>query len=668
MEPLTPPVSQDPYEPIGTAPPPHTSPRTQGGTTPARVWTFWSLLLLALIVRLGYLAEFAQTPFFSQLVLDEANYDAWAQRIAAGDWLGEGPFTMNPLGPYMMALFYKVVGHNLLALRIFQALIDVATCALTYRFSRNLAGERVGLVSLLLMALYGPMVFYSMNLVGEVWCMFFLAASLALLTHHRVSPLKRVPAGALFALACMGRPNMAVMAPLLPFAMSFRIPNLVRKQRGQQMLMWMGGMALVFGPVYARNVLVGGDKVLITAHGGVNLWIGNNPDADGFFKTVKGSGLSGGQETLISSSITVAEKATGRALKPSEASAWWQNRAISYMEENPVEALKLLGQKALYFLNAYEKPLESNYYFLKGESVVLRLLPFGFGLLMPLALLGAWFSRGRMRELAVLHVMNIAYAGTVVLFFISMRYRLPVILGMIPMAAVGIVSIVDRLKLEGKSFLPRLVPAAVAFFVVVNLPIQAANIDHDIAHTHFLLGNMAKERGEMPEALKHYQTAVKLYPEWAPYYNNLALTQASMRLPNETLKTVEQAIALGDPDPRLFRHRARAYLQLGMSQKAIEDYQRTLDAAPGHLRTVIELATLKAKEGDSVGALETLQRARLHLKRPASLEQLDVLESRIRGGAFAPGGVQGGNGAVEVGPFPHDAPSHQGAEPTDEGE
>ncbi|MDP2304970.1 MAG: hypothetical protein Q8P18_02970 [Pseudomonadota bacterium] len=41
-------------------------------------------------LRLAHLHELRASPFFEGFVLDEKNYDAWAQRIAAGDILGEG--------------------------------------------------------------------------------------------------------------------------------------------------------------------------------------------------------------------------------------------------------------------------------------------------------------------------------------------------------------------------------------------------------------------------------------------------------------------------------------------------------------------------------------------------------------------------------------------------
>ena len=44
----------------------------------------------------------ADSPWFDHLVVDPEYYDAWARQIAAGDWLGDRAFYMDPLYPYVL--------------------------------------------------------------------------------------------------------------------------------------------------------------------------------------------------------------------------------------------------------------------------------------------------------------------------------------------------------------------------------------------------------------------------------------------------------------------------------------------------------------------------------------------------------------------------------------
>ena len=52
-------------------------------------------------------------------------------------------------------------------------------------------------------------------------------------------------------------------------------------------LFWIGAAAAL-APVTLRNWKAGGRFIPVTAHGGINFYIGNNPGADGWYKTPTG--------------------------------------------------------------------------------------------------------------------------------------------------------------------------------------------------------------------------------------------------------------------------------------------------------------------------------------------------------------------------------------------
>ena len=78
--------------------------------------TRWNLLLgvalLALVVRLVYVWQISQAPFFTLRIGDADAYHQWALRIASGDWFGEGAFYQAPLYPYFLAVLYSVLGDG----------------------------------------------------------------------------------------------------------------------------------------------------------------------------------------------------------------------------------------------------------------------------------------------------------------------------------------------------------------------------------------------------------------------------------------------------------------------------------------------------------------------------------------------------------------------------
>ena len=55
---------------------------------------------MALGLRLLHLWQMRGTPYFSTLMGDARGYDQWAQRLAAGDWIGSDVFYQAPLYPY----------------------------------------------------------------------------------------------------------------------------------------------------------------------------------------------------------------------------------------------------------------------------------------------------------------------------------------------------------------------------------------------------------------------------------------------------------------------------------------------------------------------------------------------------------------------------------------
>src|SRR5262245_31399286 len=60
------------------------------------------VFLVALAVRLLHLWQIRRAPFFDVLLGDARGYDAWAQQIAAGDWIGRDVFYQAPLYPYFL--------------------------------------------------------------------------------------------------------------------------------------------------------------------------------------------------------------------------------------------------------------------------------------------------------------------------------------------------------------------------------------------------------------------------------------------------------------------------------------------------------------------------------------------------------------------------------------
>ena len=62
-------------------------------------------------------------------------------------------------------------------------------------------------------------------------------------------------------------------------------------------------------PCWIHNYFIARDPVFLSAHSGINFWIGNNPGANGYPRFPPG--LRAGQAAMLEDSISVAESAAG---------------------------------------------------------------------------------------------------------------------------------------------------------------------------------------------------------------------------------------------------------------------------------------------------------------------------------------------------------------------
>src|SRR6476660_2755273 len=133
----------------------------------------------ALLVRLLHVWQIRRAPFFDVLIGDARGYDAWARRLAAGDWIGRDVFYQAPLYPYFLGVIYAVAGRSLLLVRLIQAVVGACSCVLLGVATRRFISPRAGLAAGLALALYAPAIFFDGLLQKSVLDLFFIALTLA---------------------------------------------------------------------------------------------------------------------------------------------------------------------------------------------------------------------------------------------------------------------------------------------------------------------------------------------------------------------------------------------------------------------------------------------------------------------------------------------------------
>src|SRR4029077_2443442 len=89
------------------------------------------------------------------------------------------------------------------------------------------------------------------------------------------------------------------------------------------------GIALGTSPCWVHNYFIAHDPVPLSAHSGINFWIGNNPQANGYPRFPPG--LRAGQAAMLQDSIDQAEAVAGRRLKHAEVSRYWSDQTKNYI-------------------------------------------------------------------------------------------------------------------------------------------------------------------------------------------------------------------------------------------------------------------------------------------------------------------------------------------------
>jgi tetratricopeptide (TPR) repeat protein len=210
------------------------------------------------------------------------------------------------------------------------------------------------------------------------------------------------------------------------------------------------GFCIVMIPLIARNYYYSQDIFKSVMSGDQAFYQGNNPMARGFhgahpylMKEMEADPRINSEQWpdfshLLYHSFS-QESGSPLDLKPDgplPASPFWYMRTLNFIAGFPLHYLRLTLEKVRFFWSSYELHDILNVYYLDREMGRFPLL--GFGLVIPLAILGMIVClKGFMRYLLLYAAVG-NYLLSNILLFVSARHRLPALPFMIPFAAYAI--------------------------------------------------------------------------------------------------------------------------------------------------------------------------------------------------------------------------------------
>ncbi|HSZ84278.1 MAG TPA: tetratricopeptide repeat protein [Polyangia bacterium] len=549
-----------------------------------------SLLLFALafVVRASYLAQISATEFARVLVGDASAYEAWAREIRR-DWIGHEVFYQAPLYPYFLAALDAVFGPSLFVVRLVQAALGGASCVLLAGAGRRLFRSRgVGYGAGLLLALYGPALFFTGLIHKTALDLFFTTAVLYAVARVDETPRRRWLALAGVSLGCLAltRENALAWLPLLAAWFAWR-------QGPRALVPFLLGAALVLGPVAARNAAVGGRPFITTSQGGVNFYLGNNADTDGTYAPLRFGHGSFAQERQ--DAIDLAEQAAGRKLAPGEVSSYWSGRALDWISAHPGDWLRLLARKWMLVWNDHEIADSDEPIVYRDASVILRATSLlSFGVLCPLALVGLVATWSARRRVGVLALLLLASAASTAAFLVFARYRAPMIPLLALFAAAGVARLADVARARQTRLLSLYGGLVVAAVVVTRLPFGEE--PHPRATARYNLGVTLEGAGDAERAAESYRAAVADAPTFAEARVNLGSLLARGGDLEGAIAQEAEALRLRPDDPTAHTILGNALLQSGR-----------LDDAEAHYRAALRIDPEFPSAKDGLAALQDLR-------------------------------------------------------------
>ena len=532
-----------------------------------------ALILVALAARVIYALDYSGSPLYHFPIID-AGYHSFLARLGAeGAAMPGGPYFKPPLYVWFLTDLYSSVGGKALtAAHIFNTLLGLGVVALTFLWGRKLFGRTPAFAAALFVALYDLGPFFEEQALSVTLEAFTYLLSLALFVNAWREGLdwdkrrvRLIWAGIALGFGALARPNLLLFLPVaaaLGLFYGLRDESYGWKQALAAALIPVGLALAVILPATLHNLFASGRLVLVSANGGVNFFIGNGPEVDGFSSVPPGMAwrqLAGDSDLGGAGGL-----ADG---------GYWYARGLDAVFASPGRAIGLFFKKALGFFNAADVSSNVNIGWARGQSLWLRFNPLRWWLAAPFGLAGLVTALGRNRErmlakpgagrgLTITAVFAVTYVVGVVAFFVTSRYRMPLV-PVMALLGTGFVAHLVRMVRDRKarlSFLPWIL-----LLVCLGLTLAPVVPADDLFSGHFYAGLAFEKRGLSTEALALYNRALEIRPDDVETYERRGMVRGS----------------------------------LGDAAGQLADYRRAVELAPDYADALYDLAALLQRTGTS---------------------------------------------------------------------
>jgi 4-amino-4-deoxy-L-arabinose transferase-like glycosyltransferase len=477
------------------------------------------IFVIAIGIRAVYLESIKHNPFFDDPIMDEKYHDEWGEEIANGNLFGRAPFYRAPAYPYFLGLTYAIFGHGYYVSRVIGIIVGALSCVIIFLLGSMLFSRKIGILAALLSCVYGMFLYFdSMLLTTYLEIVFCLLAFFYTVKWFKTdSKAHLIVAGIFWGLTSITRPNFLVIVPAFVIFVFWYLKKLPLKERLRPVWLMLAGLVVPILIVMVINIAAGNDFVVIAWNGGINFFLGNNPLSNGWSATspeIDATWWGGYRDAIV-----IAEQSRGHELLPSQVSNYWFGRGLDYVVRQPIAWLGLMVKKTYLLCNSFR--LSNNQFIQTFEeySFLLRIPLFNFGLILALAIWGIVCTFGK-RFTKFILLFLLFYGFSIVLFFVTERYRVPLAPFLLIFSAAAIFWFIRNISNRQVKKSVLAIAAVTIMTVFFNTDLYGTHIV-DYSRVHVSLGNRYFAAGDFVEASTAYEKALRYNPHSTDAMNAL---------------------------------------------------------------------------------------------------------------------------------------------------
>lgn len=626
-----------------------------------------TLFSVGLALRLLYLAQASDSPFFGVRGLDGRLYHETAIAILRGEWPGTAPFFRAPLYSLFLAGSTSLFGDDPGTIRGLQAGMGALNCALIFFIVSPLFRSRsLGFCSGLLWCAYGPSIYFDAQILPATLDLHLHLAAILSLGAASRSPRKWflwLLAGLLLGLAALNRgETILLLGAVLIWAWRRRIGFSRAGMIALPALSLITPIALhnarydatvgihdaASDPTLASDRpgtlqnLIRGRFSLISGSGGVNFYLGNHSSV-GSSNDVNSPDHFDRYEEILRRPIDKGiDSFSGR-------SRFLTRETLRDIATHPTGFARRIGEKALLAVNGAEIARNSNLYAHREHSWLLSLLlwragsfSFPTGLLIPFSILGLLIARPREPSAGLVLAKLFVVTATLLLFFVTARYRLSALPFLLPFALAAGADLWNKARARLQRPLTIRLATLLGLLALSNLPLittphrpgdyeierlalvlqergdpegaislyeelLARNPDAALAHNG--LGNLLTGKRQFARARIHLERAVSLAPQRASIHNHLGLLSLAEGDLAQAKTHLENAAALNPREATILNNLGSVCVQSRDFEEGVRFYRLALEADPTHADTYYNLGAVLEYQGQLETAADHYRRA-----------------------------------------------------------